>query len=137
MNQVSDILTFCGVRPRVARTVAVRSICTVFSEREFLIILQRRDSNEILLCHSRNCQYVRIRYAGAGIPCAGNPVRVDMEHAEMDTEVFLMKLLIGILFNIAIIAIVIAFLPQILAFIAVCFALACAFSFATGLNKSV
>lgn len=46
-----------------------------------------------------------------------------------------MTTLATIIFEIALIGIVISFLPQILAFVAVCFALACIFSLVTGIGQ--
>ena len=45
-----------------------------------------------------------------------------------------MTTLLTIIFELALIGIVLAFLPQILAFVAVCFALACIFSLVTGIG---
>jgi len=47
-----------------------------------------------------------------------------------------MSVLLTFLFEIALIGIVLAFLPQILAFVAICFALACILSLVTGFGKS-
>ena len=47
-----------------------------------------------------------------------------------------MTTLLAFLFQCALIGIVIMFLPQILEFVAVCFALACIFSLVTGFGKS-
>lgn len=47
-----------------------------------------------------------------------------------------MTTFLAFLFECALIGIVLMFLPQILGFIAVCFALACIFSLVTGFGKS-
>jgi hypothetical protein len=47
-----------------------------------------------------------------------------------------MSSLLSFILEIAIIAIVIMFLPQILGFITVCFALACAFALVTGFQEN-
>jgi len=46
-----------------------------------------------------------------------------------------MTTLLTIIFQVMLIGIIIRFLPQILGFVAVCFALACVFSLVTGIGR--
>lgn len=55
---------------------------------------------------------------------------------EVIQEVSIMTTFLTIVFEMALIGVVIAFLPYILGFIAVCFSLACILSLVTGFCKS-
>lgn len=110
----------------------------LLTKGEFNHIKKYTGGNEhgkILFYRSRSGERMRIRYCGADVPYTGYILRRDMEVLSMGAEVLIMTTLLTFIVELALVGIVLTFLPQILIFVAVCFSLACIFSLVTGIGQ--
>ncbi len=79
---------------------------------------------------------MRIRYRRPYVSRIRINLGWNMEDIQVVAEVFHMTTLVTIAVELALIGVVIACLPYILGFIAVCFVLACIFSLVTGIASA-